>query len=94
MSNAMTEKEFQIKPQSILGPFYRKKTGILDKNADIKFKFGENKQGIYNGWHITALPLVSPESSVYVLYNKRIDGQKIQKPKSAVVRMKEIQDLK
>lgn len=88
------EKENGIKPQVVYGPFYKKKTSTLDKNFDIKFKFGQNKQGIYNGWHVTAMPLASPEDSAYLLYNKRVDGQKIQKPTAMVVKLKEIQDLK
>lgn len=88
------EKENGIKPQIVLGPFFKKKTGTLNKNFDIKFKFGQNKQGIHNGWQVTAMPLLSPEDSVYLLYNKRIDGQKIQKPQAMVVKIKEIQDLK
>jgi hypothetical protein len=88
------EKEYGIKPQIMYGPFYKKKTGILDKNFDIKFKIGQNKQGIYNGWHVTAMPLMSPPDSVYLLYNKRVDGKKIQKPGAMVIKSKEIQDLK
>lgn len=88
------EKEYNVKPESILGPFYKKKTGVLEKNCNIQFKFGQNKQGIYNGWHITALPLLNPLDSVYLLYNKRVDGQKSQKPQSTVVKIKEIQELK
>ena len=93
-SYSIFEKDNGIKPQVVLGPFFKKKTGILNKNFDIKFKFGQNKQGIYNGWHVTAMPLLNPEDSVYLLYNKRIDGQKVQKPQAMVVKTKEIQDLK
>lgn len=88
------EKEFEIKPHIVYGPFYKKKTGILNKNFDIKFKFGPNKHGIHNGWHITAMPLINPPDSAYLLYNKRVDGQRLAKPNAIVIKMKEIQDLK
>jgi hypothetical protein len=88
------EKEYGIKPQIVYGPFYKKKTGTLDKNFDIKFKYGQNKQCIYNGWHVTAMPLLNPPDSVYLLYNKRVDGQKTQKPNAMIVKLKELQDLK
>lgn len=93
-SYSIFEKENGIKPQIVLGPFYKKKTGTLDKNFDIKFKFGSNKQGIYNGWHVTAMPLLSPPESAYLLFNKRVDGLKTQKPHAMVVKIKEIQELK
>lgn len=93
-SYSLFEKENGIKPQIVLGPFYKKKTGILDKNFDIKFKFGPNKQAIYNGWHVTAMPLLSPLDSVYLLFNKRVDGLKTQKPHAMVVKAKEIQETK
>lgn len=88
------EKEFKIKPHIVYGPFYKKKSGILDKNFDIKFKFGPNKHGIYNGWYITAMPLLNPPDSAYLLYNKRVDGQRVSKPSAIVIKIKEIQDLK
>lgn len=88
------EKENGIKPQIVYGPFYKKKTGTLEKNFDVKFKLGQNKQGIYNGWYVTAMPLLNPADSFYLLYNKRVDGQKSQKPSSMIVKAKEIQDLK
>lgn len=93
-SYSLFEKEHGVKPQVVHGPVYQKKTGTLDKNFDIKFKFGQNKQGTYNGWHVTAMPLLSPTDSVYLLYNKRVDGQKTQKPNAMVIKAKEIQDLK
>lgn len=88
------EKEYGIKPQIMYGPFYKKKTGTLDKNFDIKFKIGQSNQGIYNGWHVTVMPLTSPPDSAYLLYNKRVDGQKAQKPHAVVAKLKEIQELK
>jgi hypothetical protein len=88
------EQENGIKPQVILGPFYKKKTGMLDKNFNIKFKFGPNIQAIYNGWHITAMPLSNPPESAYILFNKRVDGIKTHKPQSMVIKIKEIQEIK
>lgn len=87
------EKEQGIKPQIVLGPFYKRKTGILKKNFDIKFKLGEHKQCKYDGWNVTAMPLSNPPDSVYVFYNERTDGQKMPKPKAIVVNKKDIQGL-
>ena len=88
------EKEFGIKPQAVYGPFYKKKTGILNENFDIKFKFGQYIQCIHNGWDATGMPLLNPPDSVYLLYNKRVDGQKMIKPNPMIVKIKELQDLK
>lgn len=93
-SYSIFEKDHGIKPQAVLGPFYKKKTGVLEKNFDIKFKFGQNKQGTYNGWEVTGMPLLNPPDSVYLLYNRRVDGQRAQKPQAMIVKLKEIQDLK
>lgn len=88
------EKEFGVKPQTVFGPFYQKKSSVLEKNVDIKFKIGPNKQGIYNGWFVTVMPLENPPDSGYLLYNKQADGHKELKPLPTVVKMKDIKDMK
>lgn len=92
-SYVIFETENGIKPQMVLGPFYKKKSNVLEKNTSLRFKFGQNMQGNYNGWLITAMPLLSPPDSAYVLFNKKIDGSRATKPNAMVVKIKDIQDL-
>jgi hypothetical protein len=83
------DKEYDTKPDVVFGPFYKKKTSTLNKDFDIKFKFGEKRIGIFNGWYITAMLLLNPPDSVFVLYGDRVDGKKIDKPKSIVIKLNE-----
>jgi hypothetical protein len=83
------EKENGIKPEAIHGPFYKKQTGTLDKNFDIEFAAGKKMTGTFNGWHIDALQLKKPEDSVYVIYNKSVDGKKQTKPNAMIVKINE-----
>lgn len=86
------EKENNIKAESIFGPFYRKRTSNLKKNSEIKFKIGKNIQAVYDNWNITAMPLITPENSVYVMFNNRIDNKKITKPNPTVLKITEIKE--
>lgn len=88
------EKENGIKPQVVLGPFYKKRTSVLDKNCEIKFKPDQSKRAIYNGWYVTAMILSSPAESAYLFYDRRVDGQKIPKPNLTIVNTKDLQDIK
>src|ERR1019366_4072608 len=88
-------KENNINPESIFGPFYRKKTDNLQKNSEIKFRAtAENIQGIYDNWNITAMPLITPKDCVYVMFNSRIDNKKMSKPKSTILKLTEIKNEK
>jgi hypothetical protein len=88
------EKENGIKPQVVLGPFYKKRTGTLDKHFDIKFKPGQTKRGIHNGWQVTAMPLSNPPDSAYLFYDRKVDGQKGIKPVSTIIKLKDLQEIK
>lgn len=93
-SYALFEKENGIKPQIVLGPFYKKRTSVLDKNCNIQFKPNQSKRGVYNGWHVTVIPLSNPADSVYLLYDRRVDGQKLPKPNLNIVKIKELEHEK
>ena len=93
-ARAAFEKEYLAKPETIFGPFYKKKTSVLNKNCDIKFKSNEaNKRGIYNDWYVSAMPLESPTDSFYLFYDKRIDGQKLPKPNIMIIKSKELREV-
>ncbi len=86
------ESENEIKPQIVLGPFFKKKVGVLDSEVVIKFS-GVTKKAIYNEWNVKAVLLSSPEGHAYIFYDKRIDNKKIQKPVSTIVKLEELKEL-
>jgi len=88
---SLFEQENGIKPQIVLGPFYKKRTAVLDKNCNVQFKPNQSTRGIHNGWHVTVIPLSNPPDSVYLLYDRRVDGQKIPKPNLNIVKIKELE---
>jgi hypothetical protein len=88
------ELENGMKPEIVFGPFFKKKTGNLEKNRTVKFSAEKSKQGIYDGWHITAMPLLEPVDCAYLIFNKRADGEKNPKPNGMIVKINDIVGLK
>lgn len=74
------EANFGVKPQSIYGPFFKKRSYAINNVRDIKFS-GNTISAIYNGWRVKAIILSHPENYALILFNDRIDGKKISKPK-------------
>lgn len=83
------EKSFQVKPESVLGPFYRKKMGILENQTNLKFS-KNTINGFYDGWIIKGMILEEPKDCVYVLFESRIDGRKVQKPTATILKLEDI----
>jgi len=83
------EQEFGFQPDEVFGPFYKKKSGMLNKNFDIKFAPKSKLTGTFNDWNITAMPLLNPPDSVYVIYDTKIDGTKTNKPSAMIMKTNE-----
>jgi hypothetical protein len=77
------KKEFFIPPQEILGPFYKKRTQILETTRTLKFS-NQTKKAIYNGWIVNAFMLKEPIDQAYLVFIKREDGKKIPSPKGTI----------
>jgi len=77
--------KFQVRPEIVQGPFYRKRTGVLQSQTDIKFK-GEHKNALYEGWVVTALFLEQPAECAWLFFEFNIENKKAPKPKSIIVR--------
>ena len=73
-----------IKAQEVLGPFYRKKTQVLENTRSLKFA-NVTKKAIYNGWKVDAFLLKEPEEHAYLIFKKRVDGKKMSTPKGTMV---------
>lgn len=76
-------EENNFKAQEILGPFYKKRTRVLENTRSLKFT-NEVKKATYNEWFVTAFLLKDPENHAYLLFNKRVDGKKHPSPKGVI----------
>jgi hypothetical protein len=77
------EKEFSLAPQEVLGPFYKKRTQILETTRTLKFS-NQNKKAIYNGWIVNAFMLKEPADQAFLIFVKREDGKKLPLPKGTI----------
>lgn len=77
------KKEFDVPPQQSFGPFYKKRTQILEKTRELKFT-NECKKAEYNGWLVNAFTLKLPEDHAYLVFVKRLDGKKLPLPKGTI----------
>lgn len=79
------EEKFSTTPKSILGPFYKKRSAVLEKRTPVKFD-GKPMKASYNGWLVNAFPLKDPEDSAFLIFIKQIDeNQKQTPPKGTVI---------
>lgn len=87
------QKSFEVKygarPSSVLGPFYRKRMGVLNSQTEVKFS-GKSKKAIFNDWHVNAMLLTKPEKCVWIFFSTRVDGKKMPKPESLIVKEEEV----
>jgi hypothetical protein len=77
------KKEFCISPQQSFGPFYKKRTQILEKTRELKFT-NQIKRAEYNGWLVNAFFLKIPEDHAYLVFIKRIDDKKLPIPQGTI----------
>lgn len=85
--------KYNFKPEMVLGPFYRKRTGVL-LNTQTQVRFtGKSKLAIFNEWYVKAMILEVPEECVWVFFDTRVDGKKQPKPQSFIMKVEELQFL-
>jgi hypothetical protein len=68
-----------IKAKEILGPFYKKRTQVLENTRVLKFS-NQTKKAIFNDWLVNAFLLKEPENQAYLVFIKRVDGKKASTP--------------
>jgi hypothetical protein len=76
-------QEFECQPQDVLGPFYKKKTQILETTRQLKFA-NEVKKMMYNDWIVNAFFLKEPVDQAYLVFIGRVDGKKLPHPKGII----------
>lgn len=77
------KQEFSIAPQQSFGPFYKKRTQIMEKTRELKFG-NQCKKAEYNGWLVNAFFLEVPADQAYLVFLKRMDGKKLPIPKGTI----------
>lgn len=77
------EDENSLKPQEVMGPFYKKRTQIIENTRVLKFS-NETKSAIYNDWIVNAIMLKEPENHAYLVFIRRADDKKLPHPKGTI----------
>lgn len=79
------QREKQILPQNVQGPFYQKKEKIrIVPTEEVTFT-SQSIKAIFGDWYVTALLTKSPENCAYLLFDRRVDGKKLPKPKGTYI---------
>lgn len=66
-------EKFKIKPQKIIGSFYKKKEYAVFEEKNIKFS-NQIKEAIYKNWKVNAFILQYPENHAFLAFLKSLDG--------------------
>lgn len=74
-ANKAFVNEFTVQPKEVLGPFYKKRTRVLESTRILKFS-NETKQAVFNDWMVNAFLLKEPENHAYLVFIKRTDDNK------------------
>jgi hypothetical protein len=77
-------KQVAISAKDVLGPFYKKKSQVLESIRTLKFS-NQTKRCIYNDWVVDAFLLQDPENYAYLNFIKRTDDKKLPYPKGTIV---------
>jgi hypothetical protein len=75
--------QFLLLPQEVLGPFYKKRTRILETTRQLKFS-NEVKKASFNGWIVNAFLLQEPSDQAYLVFLQREDGKLVTPPSGTI----------
>lgn len=79
-------EEFNIAPKEILGPFYKKRTQVIENTRILKFASNmQSVKAIYDNWLVNAFVLKEPENHAYLIFIKREDDVQSTIPKGTIV---------
>ncbi len=74
----------KVKAKTIHGPYRPKRAQVLENTRTLKFT-EQSRKAIYNDWEVTAFYLKEPENHAYLVFIRRIDGQKQAAPKGTII---------
>lgn len=78
-------EKFKLSPKIILGPFYKKKTQIIEEPKSFEFLVGKPRVAEYNGWLVKVHMLKQPSDHAYLIFTKRLDNKNILTPKGTTI---------
>ena len=77
-------QQYSVAAKTVLGPFYKKKSQVLEVTRSLKFT-NKVKKATYNGWLVNAMTLSDPPDQAYLVFIKRVDDKKVPTPKGTIV---------
>jgi hypothetical protein len=83
IASDLFSQEVSLPPKEVLGPFYKKKTQIIENTRTLKFT-NQTKKAIYNDWMVDAFLLQEPKDQAYLVFIKRVDNKNIPFPKGTI----------
>lgn len=78
------KEKYQVLPLNVIGPFYKKRTQVLNNTTAIKFT-NTIKKAEYNEWKVNAIFLSDPKDQAYLIFTGRIDNKKITPPQGTII---------
>ena len=72
-----------FQPKEVLGPFYKKKTQVIESTRVLKFS-NQTRRATYNDWLVDAFLLQEPENQAYLVFIKRVDDKSLPPPKGTI----------
>ncbi len=83
-ASSLFKDRFGVLPGAKQGPCGKKQDKKQQTKTSLKFS-NKMKKAIYNGWEVNAFYLLDPSDSVYLVFIKRADDQKMPVPKGTVI---------
>lgn len=71
--------QYHNPPNDVLGPFFEKKSQIVEPGKVVKFS-NQTKKAVYCDWLVNAMMLTDPPNKAFLIFIKRIDGRKMKVP--------------
>lgn len=84
-ASALFLDQNQTSAPTVLGPFYKKKTQILETTRSLQFASTKFKKAEYNGWLVNAFTLAGTANEAYIIFLKRLDDKTIPMPKGTII---------
>lgn len=77
------QQKHACSPKQIMGPFYKKRTQVLESTRVLNFT-NEVKKAHFNDWLVNAFILKEPADQAFLVFVKRIDDKKTPIPKGTI----------
>lgn len=77
-------EQTKIKAKIIHGPYRPKRAQVLENTRTMRFT-DQSRKATYGDWEVTAFYLKEPENHAYLVFIRRVDGQKQDAPKGTVI---------